>query len=115
MAYQWFVFQADLEPTLGHEQAGRRPVLVVSSEPINDAYGVVSVVSITSRKNNRPARLGEVLEPAGTAGLPTDSFALCYQIRALDKTRLGCVYGELSELGLQREIMEMLAFCLDIA
>ncbi len=71
MAYQWLVFQADLEPTSGHEQSGRRPVLVVSAEPLNDAYGVVSVVPITSRKNNRLPRLGEVLLPAGTAGFST--------------------------------------------
>lgn len=115
MVYQWFVFQADLEPTIGHEQAGRRPVLVVSAEPLNAAYGVVSVLSITSRKNSRLPRLGEVLLPAGTAGLPNDSFALCYQVRALDKTRLVRVYGELSEPVLQQEIMEMLAFCLDLA
>lgn len=115
MVYQWFVFQADLEPTIGHEQAGRRPVLVVSAEPLNTVYGVVSVVSITSRKSGRLPRLGEVLLPAGTAELPSDSFALCYQVRALDKTRLGRVYGELSEPSLQQEITRTLAFCLDIA
>lgn len=114
MVYQWFVFQADLDPTVGHEQAGRRPVLVVSAEPVNDTCGVVSVVSITSRKNNRLARLGEVLLPAGTAGLPNESFALCYQVRTLDKTRLGRTYGELTEAALQRRIMETLALCLDI-
>ena len=115
MAYQWLVFQADLEPTFGHEQAGRRPVLVVSAEPLNDLYGVVSVVSITSRKNNRLPRLGEVLLPAGIAGLPSDSFALCYQMRVLDKTRLGRLYGTLNESALQQKVSTMIAFCLDIA
>lgn len=115
MAYQWSVFGADLEPTVGHEQAGRRPVLVVSAEPLNDVYGVVSVVSITSRKNSRAARLGEVLLPAGTAGLPSESFVLCYQVRALDKTRLGRLYGELDNLILRDEVTRVLAFCLDIA
>ena len=114
MLYQWFVFGADLEPALGHEQSGRRPVLVVSAEPLNDFYGVVSVASITSRNNNRLPRLGEVLLPAGAAGLPNDSFVLCYQVRALDKTRLGRLYGELDEPRLQREITKTLAFCLDI-
>jgi len=50
-------------------QAGERPVLVVSAEPINRHYAVVMVVPITSRKNARPARLGEVLLPAGIGGL----------------------------------------------
>lgn len=114
MAYQWFVFQADLDPVVGHEQTGRRPVLIVSAEPVNDTYGVVSVISITSRKNNRPVRLGEVLLPAGTAGLPNESCALCYQVRTLDKTRLGRTYGELTEAALQRRILETLALCFDI-
>ncbi len=114
MAYQWLVFQADLEPTLGHEQSGRRPVLVVSAEPLNDLYGIVSVVPITSRKNNRPPRLSEVLLPAGTAGLPTDSFALCYQMRVLDKLRLDRVYGAVDLPALQQEVSAMIAFCLDI-
>ena len=114
MAYQWLVFQADLEPTLGHEQSGRRPVLVVSAEPLNDLSGVVSVVPIISRKNNRFPRLGEVLLPAGTAGLPTDSFALCYQMRVLDKLRLDRVYGAVDLPALQQEVSAMIAFCLDI-
>ena len=114
MDYQWLVFQTDLDPTIGHEQSGRRPVLVVSAEPLNDLYGVVNVVPITSRKNNRPPRLGEVLIPAGVAGLPSDSFALCYQMRVLGKTRLGRLYGTLNQHVFQREIAAMIAFCLDI-
>ena len=114
MIYQWLVLQTDLDPVAGHEQAGRRPVLVVSAEPLNTVYGVVSMVPLTSRKNNRLPRLGEVLLPAGTAGLPADSFALCYQVRALDKTRLGRIYGTLSQTTLQQEIRDMLGFCLDL-
>ncbi len=114
MIHQWLVFQADLDPAAGHEQAGRRPVLVISAEPLNSVYGVVSVVPITSRKNNRPPRLGEVLLPAGTAGLLTDSFALCYQIRTLDKARLGRLYGSLNQPLLQQELREMITLCLDL-
>ena len=93
MDYQWLVFQADLDPVAGHEQAGRRPVLVVSAEPLNDVYGVISVIPITSRKNNRLPRLGEVLLPAGTAGLWSDSFALCYQVRALQDATRWCLWN----------------------
>lgn len=82
-AYQWTVFHADLDPALGREQAGERPVLVVSAEPLNLFYDVVTVVPITSRKNQRPARLGEVLLPAGAGGLRVDLFALCYQAALL--------------------------------
>ena len=85
--YQWSVFVADLEPVIGREQGSRRPVLVVSAEPLNKFYEVVTVVPITSRKNSRAARPGEVLLAPGTGGLRQESFALCYQARALDKSR----------------------------
>jgi mRNA interferase MazF len=114
MKYQWLIFQADLDPIIGREQAGERPVLVLSAEPLNEHYDVVMVAPITRRKEGRPARLGEVLLPAGTGGLPLESFALCYQVRALDKSRLGRLYGEVSDPGLQEQIQETLADCFDL-
>ena len=112
--FQWRVFHANLEPTTGREQAGQRPVLVLSAEPLAERYDVIMVAPITSRKGQRPARLGEVLLPAGTAGLPKDSFALCYQVRALDRTRLGRYYGEIVESDLQERVLATLADCFDI-
>ena len=112
--YQWTAFHADLDPTIDHEQAGERPVLVVSAEPLNERYDVVMVVPITSRKNNRPARLGEVLLPAGAGGLRVESFALCYQVRTLDKSRLTRVYGAIADLDLQTQIQDTIALCLDL-
>src|SRR5947208_3441396 len=79
------------------EAAGDRAVLVLSAEPLAERYDVVMVAPVTNRKRGRPARLGEVLLPAGTAGLAHDSFAICYQVRALDKSRLGRLYGEVSD------------------
>lgn len=89
-------------------------MLVISAEPLNQQYDVVSVVPITSRKNNRTARLGEVLLPAGVGGLPRDSFLLCYQVRSLDKGRLTRNYGEIVDTQLQDEIRAMLSLCLDL-
>jgi mRNA interferase MazF len=88
VSYQWSVFLASLDPTTGSEQTGKRPVIVVSRERINQLLRVVNVIPLTSRKS--PARLiypNEVLLPAGSAGLTVDSIALCYQIRTLDKSR----------------------------
>ncbi len=114
MTHQWTIFHADLDPTVGREQAGERPVLVVSAEPLNDVYDVVMVAPITSRKNNRPARLGEVLLPAGTGGLRVDSLALCYQVRTLDKSRLTRTYGEITDTDVRDQIRDTLALCLDM-
>jgi len=49
--YQWHVFLAVLDPTRGAEQAGRRPVLVISREQINQLLPVVNVIPLTSRKS----------------------------------------------------------------
>ena len=114
MSYQWGVFQASFSPTVGREQAGVRPVLVLSAEPLAERYDVVMVAPVTSRKGERTARLGEVLLPAGCAGLARDSFALCYQIRALDRSRLGRSYGEVQDPRLQAAILAMLADGFDI-
>ena len=115
MTYQWHVFVAVLDPTRGSEQAGRRPVLVVSREEINQLLSVVNVIPLTSRKSEaRTIYPNEVLLPAGTAGLRVDSIALCYQIRTLDKSRLEQDLGELKDTGLQRELFEAFRFQLDM-
>ena len=74
MKYQWHVFLAVLDPTRGSEQAGRRPVLVISRERINQLLPVVNVIPLTSRKStSRVIYPNEVLLPFGVAGLKVDS------------------------------------------
>ncbi len=115
MSYQWHIFIASLDPTKGSEQAGVRPVLVVSREQVNQLLPVVNVVPITSRKDvARVIYPNEVLLPAGTAGLKVVSIALCYQIRTLDKNRLQREIGALSDDGLRQKIARALQFQLDM-
>ena len=115
MNYQWHVFLASLDPTHGSEQAGRRPVLVISREEINQILSVINVIPLTSRKSAaRTIYPNEVFLPAGTAGLSADSIALCYQIRTLDKNRLERDWGELTDLTLRNEIQAALQFQLDM-
>ena len=114
MPLQWRVIRAALDPSFGREQAGERPVIVISAEPLNEQYEVVMVLPVTSRKRDRAIRLGEVLIPAGTAGLPHDSIALCYQARAIDKQRLLTSYGEIPEGSLRKDISDTLLDCLDL-
>jgi mRNA interferase MazF len=113
--YQWHIFLASLDPTKGSEQAGRRPVLVISRERINELLPVVNVIPLTSRKS--PSRViypNEVLLPAGVAGLRVDSIALCYQIRTLDKSRLEQDLGELVDASLRQKILEAIRFQLEV-
>lgn len=115
MVWQWHIFFATLDPTLGSEQAGRRPVLVISRERINQALSVVNALPLTSYKS--PRRIvypNEVLLPAGTAGITADSLVLCYQIRTLDKRRLEQDVGSVDDPVLRASIMEAVRFQLEL-
>jgi mRNA interferase MazF len=112
---QWHIFLASLNPAKGSEQSGRRPVLVISRESINEILPVVNVIPLTSCKSAaRSIYPNEVLLPADVAGLQTDSIALCYQIRTLDKIRLEKDVSELIDTKLRQEIVEALRFQLCI-
>jgi mRNA interferase MazF len=81
------VWLADLEPTRGHEQAGERPVLIISADPINQGPAdLVVAVPFTTRRRAIPTHV-EVRPPDG--GLRDVSFAMCEQVRSLSAERLG--------------------------
>jgi mRNA interferase MazF len=81
------IFFADLDPVIGSEQAGIRPVVIVQNDEANARIPTITVIPITS--NLRAGRfLFTVLLPATESGLPKDSVALVFQIRTLDKSRL---------------------------
>ena len=46
--FQWQVFRANLNPVIGSEQAGHRPVLVVSNEIMNEVLPILTVLPLTS-------------------------------------------------------------------
>ena len=79
----WF---ANLDPAKGSEQAGKRPVVIVSGNTLNDALPIVIVVPITSKIKSYPTCV--VLQAGRTSGLKKDSEAIPFQIRALAKKRL---------------------------
>ncbi len=115
MTYQWTVFLASLDPSRGSEQAGRRPVLVISRERLNEVLPVVNVLALTSRKSpQRTIYPNEVLLPAGQAGLAVSSIVLCYQIRTLDKRRLEHRIGVLDDLALRTAIAAAVRFQLEL-
>ncbi len=114
MEYRWCIFLANLDPVVGSEQGKTRPVLVISEEEINQLLPVVSVLPITSRKQDRRIYPNEVLIPAGIGRLEKESIVLCYQIRTLDKRRVTKEIGKIDDLELQEAIMGALCFQLGI-
>lgn len=75
-------YWVEFSPTLGHEQDGERPSVVVSATEMS-AGGVIQVVPTTTRKLDR-IRPYEVFLPAGRGGVPNDSKAMVNQIRTID-------------------------------
>lgn len=79
----WF---ANLNPTVGREQAGLRPVLITSSDYFNHGpAGLVYAVPITSTRRNIRSHV-DVLPPNG--GLVLESFIMCEAMRSISKERL---------------------------
>ncbi len=80
------VYWADQNPVKGQEQAGRRPVLVISHDVFNDRSGTVIAMAITSQSQRAgfPLTL-EITEP----GMPKRSWLKISQIRTLSVLRLG--------------------------
>lgn len=79
------VYWADLNPVKGQEQAGRRPVLIISHDVFNERSGTVIAMAITSQ----PQRAGfpltlEITEP----GLPKRSWIKISQVSTLSILRL---------------------------
>ena len=77
---------ADLNPVIGREQTGPRPVLVLSHDVFNERSGTVIAVALTSQ----PPRAGFPLTwELRAKGLPKRSWAKIGQIRTLSVERIG--------------------------
>jgi mRNA interferase MazF len=84
------ILWADLDPTLGHEQSGRRPVLVLSEDVFNARSGTVIAVPVTSQEPRVKFPLTfELSDPS----LPKRSWVKIAQIRAISNLRLGKKIG----------------------
>lgn len=81
------IYFVSLDPTRGKEQAGRRPVLVVSVNAVNRQPLVVTVVPGTGSGNVRREYPTNIRVTAREAGLPSDTVFLCFQVRSLDHSR----------------------------
>ncbi len=80
------IIWADLNPVRGREQAGGRPVLVLSNDVFNERSGTVIAVALASQ----PQRAGFPLTlELAAKGLPRRSWAKIGQIRTLSVERLG--------------------------
>lgn len=106
------IFYADLSGTVGSEQGGIRPVLVIQNDAGNRSSNTIIAAAITS-KVKRPdmpthAKLGKRF------GLAEDSIVLLEQIRTIDKSRLSRFVGSVDQLtmrGVNRALAISIGSC----
>jgi mRNA interferase MazF len=84
---------ADLNPVRGKEQAGRRPVLVLSHDVFNERSGTVIAIALTSQPQRAAFPLTLELQ---SRGLPKKSWVKISQIRTLAVERIGERLGKVS-------------------
>lgn len=92
---------ADLEPTRGREQAGRRPVLILSHDVFNERSGTVIAVALTSQQ---PRAGFPLTRESKASGLPKRSWIKISQVRTLASERIGRRLARASEEELARVI-----------
>jgi mRNA interferase MazF len=81
---------ADLNPTIGREQSGERPVLILSQDIFNERSGTVIAMALTSQEPRAGFPLThEIL----TSKLPKQSWVKISQIRTLSTERIGKKIG----------------------
>ncbi len=107
------IYDAVLDPTRDSEQAGFRPVVVVSRNAINEASGVVIVVPCTTYREGRRVYPSQTLIEGSDGGLETRSVALGEQLRAVSRSRLRRRRGTLSAEAVSR-LDQALLIALDL-
>jgi mRNA interferase MazF len=104
----WFT---DLNPAKGSEQAGYRPVVIISGNLLNTYMPIVIACPLTSKIKNYKGNI--VLQPTKQNGLDQISEVLVFHIRSISKNRLVKKIGNISdaELGqLKLGLNEMLKY-----
>jgi mRNA interferase MazF len=89
------VWLADLDPAVGHEQAGVRPAIVVSSDPFNENFSrLVIVVPVTRTDRGHPFNVP--IAPQAE-GLRYHSFAMCEMVRSVSSDRFEYRIGKIDQ------------------
>lgn len=98
----------DLDPTTGHEQAGRRRALVVSYEPFHRS-GLLTVCPITAARAEERYP-GDVALAPGVAGQTKGGVVICSQLRTISRRRVrSAPIGHVTDGGLRRRVRAALA------
>lgn len=101
------VYYADLDPVIGSEQNGHRPIIVIQND-LGNLYSPTTIAAMvtSSQKKKLPTHVHVIDEGSG---LTEDSIVMLEQIRTIDKQRLGSMIGHVSDETM--ELIEDAALC----
>lgn len=89
------IYIANLDPPEGQEQSGKRPVVIISGNTMNENFGVVIACPISSKIKHFSSCV--TLEKNKINNLDLDSEIITFQVRTISKKRLEKKIGEISE------------------
>lgn len=93
------IYLANLNPSMGNEQSGIRPILIISGNAMNDNFGVVIACPLSSKIKNFAGCI--TILPDELNKLSEKSEVLTFQVRSIAKERLMKKIGEISEYQFQ--------------
>jgi mRNA interferase MazF len=103
---RWSIVYVYLDPSVGREQAGNRPALIMSDETFNRNMEVVTVLPITSHRPGRTVYPNEVLLTVEESGLDVESIVMAHQIRTISQNRIKRRVASLDSPVLQEACLE---------
>src|SRR4051812_38548336 len=89
------IWMADLNPVIGSEQSGIRPVVILSGNSMNSHYNVVIACPMTSKV--KPYRGCPVIKPSPLNNLREESQAIPFHVRTISKMRLTKKIGSVTD------------------
>jgi len=108
------IYFVDLNPVQGREQAGQRPVLVVSSNAINRLPLVVTIVVGTKGDNVKRDSPTNVRVGSDESGLQLETVFMCFQLRSLDPGQISSSQAGRVGKDVMQKIEDAIRYCLDL-
>lgn len=93
------VYFADLDPAVGSEQGGFRPVVIIQND-VGNTFSTTTIAALTT--NTRHSRMPTHVCVSGDDEPLRDSVAMLEQLRTIDKSRLKSYVGRLSDKTMKR-------------
>ena len=114
MVNKWEIYYCSLDPTVGSEQQGTRPVLIVSTDSVNHHLPVSTVLPLSSVKPGDRIYPTEIMLDTEITQLPKLSVAMVHQIRTVSHNRLVKFVGRITDPKTREAVLEACRNYLDL-